>query len=592
GGRVRPGGPRRAPRPPPAAPPDESDLVLAAAASFQQSIEPIGSVGEVLQSMVEAIRSVVGCDRCYGLLWHEPRGEFTPVAVSGIEPRLIGALKAIAFSPATVPALDRALSHPEPLLIADAAAGGQIPAELVETLGMRSAVIVPLRSQRNAVLAALMLDSVDPEHRFTALDLTILEQIAQHASVVVENALLYEAVKRSSDSLALVNEIGIDLASLTDVSRLVVQVYHHVASVIDAGRFCIGLLLPDGQTLEYWYAVDDYVADRPVIVALGDDPLSRVIRTRRRLLVNARQALDTSNWFPPLASLSPAESMLAVPLVVGHRVIGVLSVQSEFRGAYADHHLELLATIGMQTGVAIENARLYRMVQARGERRAYLLDQMLSRQEAERKTLVEDIHNDTLQTLASCLYRMDRMIRRVGQLTVEETQEELRQVRDELAENIARLRKVIFQLRPSTLDVLGFEAALKEYFKYLESETGIRASLDVEVDERPSSELETMIYRIVQEAVDNVRGRGGVTRVAVRVRQRSDKLVVTIADDGQQLDLATLDDTQPVQAISDAEMSLLTLKERAELAGGQMQVASRASGGATMQIILPYRSAS
>jgi signal transduction histidine kinase len=286
--------------------------------------------------------------------------------------------------------------------------------------------------------------------------------------------------------------------------------------------------------------------------------------------------------------------MLVVPIMVGRRSIGVISAQSETRGAYARHDLDLLATIGMQTGVAIENARLYTMVQARVERRAYLLDQVLTRHEAERKTIAEDIHNDTLQTLASCLYSIDLIGRRVTQLNPEETREELRAVRDNLAENIDRLRQIIFQIRPSTLDILGLEPALREHAKYVENDTGIEITLDVDLDERPSSEMETAIYRIAQETIAHMRMRPGVSHIVVRIREKGETIIVTIADNGEAIPGEALRgaESEPDEVeLTDPELRLITLKERVELAGGQLHAASLPGGGATLQIILPIRSA-
>lgn len=567
--------------------------VLEASFSFQKSVEPLSSVGETLQNVVESMRGLIGCDHCYGLLWQEPKREYTPMAVSGADSQLIDVLKTVVFSPAVIPALAEAISNPDPIAVPHAERSNLLPAAVARVLGIRTAVVVGLRGRQGRTLGVLLLDYTRSEGMFSERDLSIIGNVAGQASVILENAVLYEDVKRSSDSLRLVNEIGIELASLTDITNLFTLVHHHVSSVIEAPRFLIGLLLPDEQTLEYRYVVGPRVAEEPMVLPVGDGPLSFVVREQRRILVNARHPKDTTDWFPPASDVPPAESMMAVPLLVGHRVIGVMSTQSDARGVYAAHQLELLATIGMQTAVAIENARLYAMVQQRGELRGYLLDQMLSRQEAERKMLVDDIHNDTLQALATCLFRIELTSRRVTQIPPEETQKELLDVRDNLAENIDRLRHLIFQIRPSTLDILGLGPALQEYFAQLEKDTGIRTTLDVELEQRLSSDLETGIYRIIQEAIDHVRVRNGVTRIVIRIRQRHDKVVVTIADDGHALESSGLNEGTLVRTatISDAKVSLLTLKERAELAGGQIRMASRTGGGATIQILLPLRSA-
>jgi two-component system sensor histidine kinase UhpB len=305
-------------------------------------------------------------------------------------------------------------------------------------------------------------------------------------------------------------------------------------------------------------------------------------------MIDRRPADDSSSWFP-IAQESLAESLLAVPIQVGHRAIGVIGVLSDTRCTYGRGDLDLLVTLGMQAGVAIENSRLYTMAQATGERRAYLLDQMLNRHEAERKTIAEDIHNDTLQTLASCLYSLDLISRRAGELGPERTQAELTTVRDNLAQNIDRLRQIIFQIRPSTLDILGLEPALREHARYVERNAGISISIEVELDERLPNEIETAVYRVVQEAIDEVRGRQGVSHIVIRIKRNGSQLIATLADNGESETLEPVDapNGRPAAEPSAALMRLVALRERIELAGGKLRTARLQNGGTTLQIVLP-----
>jgi signal transduction histidine kinase len=170
----------------------------------------------------------------------------------------------------------------------------------------------------------------------------------------------------------------------------------------------------------------------------------------------------------------------------------------------------------------------------------------------------------------------------------EDAQEALGKVREMLAENIERLREIIFQLRPSTLDYLGLEPAIREYFKHFERDTDVSTSLQVDVPERLPGDMKTKVYRFIQEAVDNVRHRPEVTRVGVRIRERGSTIIATIADNGQSVDPAVLEDSSTVRTgLSDAETRPLTLKERAELAGGNLRVNKRSGGGAMAPVVIP-----
>ena len=567
--------------------------IIEASFAFQRSIEPLANVGEMFQNVVEALREIVPCDRCYGLLWDESLREFSPAAVSGAGRDIVDRLKEVSFVPSSIPALEKTLQSDEPLVIRDAARDVLLPSSVTIALNLNSIVIVPLRARQQEIIGAVILDRSGADSDFSDRDIAVVSTIAPYSALMIENALLYEEVKRSSDRLALVNDIGIELASLTTLTSLFRQVHLHVASVMTANRFCLGLLLPDGRSIEYHYAVDDQVVKQPVTIDLDDGPLGRCIREKRPLLMNGRALDDKQDWFPPDKEISASESMLAAPITVGQHAIGVISAQSDSYGCYSKHDLDLLGTIGIQTGVAIENARVYSLAQERGERRAYLLDQMITRQEAERKTIADDIHNDTLQTLATCLYSIDLISRRANQLSPEETQDELCGVRDNLAENIDRLRHIIFQIRPSTLDILGLEPALREHAKYVQQDTGIDISLAVSLPERPSNDMETAIYRIVQETIHLVRVRGGVQHIVVRIRQKGTSIIVTVADDGRAPENQDAEDKESSEAaISESAFSLFALRERVELAGGQVKTASLPTGGSTLQIILPNRSTS
>jgi signal transduction histidine kinase len=571
---------------------EQYSRIIDASFAFQQSIEPLATVGEMFQNVVEATRNVVSCERCYGLLWADARREFAPVAVSGGERTLVDRLKTLTFSPKTIPALDQILRDDEPLVIANAKKDPRMPVAVAKALDLTSTLIVPLRGRQRTLIGVIMLDRSGDNGQFSDRDLTLVEIIGAHSAMMLENALLFEEVRRASDRLALVNDIGIELATLTNITSLFRQVQLHVASVLTADRFCIGLLLPDGASIEYHYAIGETIAEQPVMLKLHNGPLARAMHDKRPVLINKRESRDKRDWFPPANGIDPSRSMLAAPIIVGNRAIGVISTQSETTNSYTKHDLDLLSTVGAQTGVAIENARVYSLAQEQGERRAYLLDQMITRQEAERKTIADDIHNDTLQTLASCLYSIDFISRRATDLSPEETQQELWTVRDNLAQNIDRLRHIIFQIRPSTLDILGLEPALREHAKYVQRDSEIEISLAVNLPERLPNDMETAVYRIVQETIHLVRARPAVSHVVVRIRQRGASIIVTVADDGQDHEATAASALAAGSGtLTESEFSLIALRERVELAGGQVKTASLPSGGSTLQIILPNRSA-
>ena len=570
---------------------DEVNNRVATARLNPPSFEDISDAREMFQYLVQWIDDILGAQQCYGFIWNETKEIFLPVAVSGGQPDAVQALKELHLRPEAVPALREAIHSETPYVVPDARETSLFPPEMAAALDLSQVVILSLRGSAGQLVGSIVID-FSAQHEISDTFLGVVIQAGNYASIMLENALLYEAVQRSSENLAIVNEIGIELATLSDLDSLFRIVFSHVRSVMETTCFAVGLKLPDGKHAEYRYAIENRIAEEPVVLPMGRDTLSRVIQTRRPQIATDPATIQSGDWFPIFDMEDTLHSAIAVPIVVGHETIGVLTAQSDSVGSYEPDALDLLVTVGMQLGAAIQNARLYAIVHARDERRGYLLDQVISQQETERKMLVDDIHNHTLQTLAHCLMQLDLTSQRTGQVSVEQARGEISRVRDTLAENVERLRETIFQLRPSTLDVLGLDSALREYFKHFETDTGIRAELEIDLPDRFDNVAETRVYRLVQEAVDTIRHRQEVTRIVFRVRQRNEDILVTIADDGQGVGSgAVLDDTTgPLnRTFSDMERRLITLRERAELAGGTLHLTHRSNGGSLIQVVIPYK---
>jgi GAF domain-containing protein len=552
---------------------------------LHQSVEQLADPETILQAVVELIVREPGCARCYAMLWNAERSEFVPTAVAGLDPHLVDILKLITLSPQVVPAFDQMVHSSRPLVIADATKSTLLPASLVRALGIRAAMIVPLRGRRHQTTGVLLLDQSEEGIYFTDEQVSMMAGMAQHLSTIIENAILFEEIRTSSDSMSIINEIAIQLAMLTDEESLFRQLYFQVASVLDASRFGMALLSPNRRTLELRAAVDGDILPALKRVPVGDDPLSTVALSGHPEVLGIRSGADARNWLPGVEPEEPSHSHLTVPITVGRNVIGALTIQSTFRNAYGPRERELLQAVALHTGIAIENARLYRIVRSRGDRRAAVLDQVMHRQEVERKELVDDIHDDTLQTLAACLYRLDQAQSAITDLQhAQPVLEQLHGVRDSLAQNIDRLRRRIFDLRPATLDRLGLAPALREHLVRYGHEENIVAELDIDLSRRLHPDDETLVYRLVQDAIEQIKQHLNVSAVQVGIRELANTIQIAILDDGSQPPTPLQDDGSDY-----LDVGMLALIERADLAGGHVRVSRRAAGGSLMQITLPLR---
>ncbi len=179
-------------------------------------------------------------------------------------------------------------------------------------------------------------------------------------------------------------------------------------------------------------------------------------------------------------------------------------------------------------------------------------------QEVERRRVAADIHDDPIQVMSAVDMRL-QMLLSFPELV---THEELADIEDEVRTAIERLRSLLFELRPAALDREGLVAGLRLYLEHTATSTGWDVDLRDGLQEEPDPDLRTLLYRIAQEAIVNVRKHAGATKVDVDVASAGDGFTLRIRDDGAGFVPAT--DAPPTPG----HLGLPTIVERSEVAGG------------------------
>jgi len=309
---------------------------------------------------------------------------------------------------------------------------------------------------------------------------------------------------------------------------------------------------------------------------------------------------------PQAEDLRRTGAMLAVPLLAGEQLLGILTLEEKRSGdLYTQEDLGLLITLAHSATLALENARLHE------ERTAILrqqLAQVTAAQEEERQRIARELHDGVGPALASLNIRLRtaRKLLERDQLTAEEVEElaELAQV------NIQDIRRLIQDLRPAALDELGLVPALREYVARYQEEQGLEVALTLpalpvpspalsrspersegaaegspvegpEGDERLPAPVETALFRIAQEALNNVAKHAQARRVEVAMSYNRGGVTLRIADDGRGFD--------PEAPRPGARLGLWSMRERVEQLGGQFEVESAPGVGTTVRAIIPLR---
>ena len=208
--------------------------------------------------------------------------------------------------------------------------------------------------------------------------------------------------------------------------------------------------------------------------------------------------------------------------------------------------------------------------------RQRLFARLIAAQEEERLRIASDIHDDTVQAMTATSLRMQQLRRH---LTDPAQIELLTTLEGAVRESIVRLRRLMFDLRPASLDRSGLAAAMRELLERLHEETRVTFTLENHLTAEPEGEIRTALYRIAQEALVNVKKHADARRVDVELRTVGSGCRVRIEDDGRGFDVDSTD--------KPGHLGLVSMRERAQIAGGWWTVRRAGEGGTVVEFWLP-----
>jgi PAS domain S-box-containing protein len=244
------------------------------------------------------------------------------------------------------------------------------------------------------------------------------------------------------------------------------------------------------------------------------------------------------------------------------------------------------AQLTVQTGGAPRTFTIARDVTERRQveaQRQALLNRLVTVQEEERRQIASDIHDDSIQTMFAVKMRL-HLLR--AEITDQKHLAMLVQLDQAIDEAITRLRRLLFDLRPVALDQEGLVAAMRVYLDQMRVESGIGYQLDASLETEPDPEVRAIIYRVGQEALANVRKHAQATRVMVSVSERDGGVRVRIKDDGRGFSAQEMSRPRP------GHLGIAAMRERAEMAGGSLEVSSSPGRGAEVEYWIPRSTAS
>jgi signal transduction histidine kinase len=428
---------------------------------------------------------------------------------------------------------------------------------------MRGFLGVPILLRGNAYGNLYLTEKADGP--FTAEDQELVETLASQAAVAIENARLLQKATSWSAQLEALNEVGAALASEIELPRLLQLICRRLRGLIGARVVTIALPASEG-TLRI-EAADGVGADEVFGLRLerAGSKSGLVLERRRAERVDA--LADDPEVDQHATRPIDARTGLYVPLIARERPIGVI-VAHDKEGEdprFDDDDLRLAETFGTRAAVAVD-------LSARVARDA--LRRVVETQELERRRLARELHDQTGQELTSVLLGLKAVDE--ARSDTERT-EALAAVREQVVETLHDVRRLAVELRPKALDDFGLTPALERLRDTFSEQTGMRVDLESQIRHRLPSEIETALYRIVQESLTNVVKHAQATAVSIVLSRKPGAVTALIEDDGRGFN----------HDGSSAGLGLLGMGERLTLLGGRLTIESRAGAGTTIVAEVP-----
>jgi signal transduction histidine kinase len=525
----------------------------------------------VLKSVVEAARELTGAEyAALGVLDRERREleRFIYLGIDDETKRNIGNL------PRGRGVLGELIREPRPLRLQDVNQHPHAYGFPPSHPPMHSFLGVPI-SVRGEVYGNLYMTEKRDADEFDEADEDAAKTLASWAGIAIENARLYtslsereaeveQALRRAETSVDIARTVGGE----TDVARVLDLIVKRARALVDA-RALLVLLRRDDHLFVAASAGRLTEGVDELTVPIEDSVFGAAMEER------VSQRLERGS--PPsqarMRERLGAEAALVVPLLFRGYAVGTLvALDREAGGIEFDQEdLRLLQSFAASAATAVATAQTVESDRLR---------QQVESAKMERERWARELHDGTLQNLAAIRINLATALQSEADDRGARIEAAAEETMARLEEQINELNRLINDLRPAALERLGLTGALQALAEESSARGEVEVETVIELGDELHGEEERIVYRLVQESLTNVLKHSGASRVTVAARRLDDTVQITITDDGAGFDP---DD-------STAGRGLIGMRERIELLGGEIAVASTPGEGTEVTARVPLQS--
>lgn len=524
----------------------------------------------VLRSVVEAAREVTEAEYAALGVLNRERTELERFIYLGIDD---ATKRAIGNLPRGRGVLGELIREPAPLRLRDV---NEHPHAYGFPPGhppMHSFLGVPI-AVRGETYGNLYMTEKRGAEEFDEADEEAARTLAVWAGIAIENARLYtslaereaevqQALRRAETSVDIARTVGGE----TDVARVLDLIVKRARALVEARALLV--LLRRGDRL--------YVAARagalgPEVDDLTVPATDAVFGAAMEERVARRLERGSDPSEARLRERLGAESAMVVPLLFRGYAVGILvALDREAGGTEFDQEdVRLLQAFASSAATAVATAQT-----VESDR----LQQQMEIAESERQRWAQELHDDTLQGLAAIRISLAAALQSGAEDRSQRIERAAQDTVAELENQIGELSRLINDLRPAALERLGLEGALAALAEESAARGGIEVDADIDVGNGLSSDEERVVYRLVQESLNNVAKHAAASRVDLIAKRTDHGIRIAVQDDGGGFDPGAVEGGR----------GLIGMRERIESIGGEIEIQSEPEVGTRIEARVPLR---
>lgn len=439
---------------------------------------------------------------------------------------------------------------------------------------MTSMLGVPITTG-DKILGQIYLTNKIENEEFTLDDERLMKTLAAYAAVAITNTQLYaniveqdEALNQQYEDLTLIYDLAQGIASSLDIKEIMSLTLKKVLKYLevetgeiflkDRGEKDLRLALLRGDDFEAFYTKN--------VFRFGDGVVGKVAGMNKALVVTNLET-DQRILRPAIAKFG-FKSQAVIPFQAARKVVGVMTLSSKSGRTYSIRELDLLTTIGMWAGTAIQNAQLQQQT-----KHIAVLE--------ERERIGMDLHDGVIQSLYSLGLTLD-YVKAIIDEDSDESMEKLNLATDSINSTIVDIRTYISDLRPRQMqENLSFKENLEVLLQEFQNNSRIEATIQDDVDGQLNLNYNNTLtlFRITQESLSNTARHSKAQHAELRLREEDCQIFLEISDDGEGFNI---DKTE-----ANLGHGLANMQRRTRKAGGGIQIDSSPGNGTKVTAWVP-----